>query len=482
MVLYLKKKYQMKIYNIKNIFITGALAAMLVSCAVGKPYTRTNLDIPQNYKESTQVTGDTIVLPWKTFFKDPQLTVLIEKALIRNNEINVALKNIEQLDLAYKQAKHSLMPTLDLNVGANRTWVSKNSLNGSLSEQFTGSKYIDDFNASLKLSWEADIWGKSKMQKESAAADYFVQKENVNAIKSRIIVQVAQAYYNLISLKEQLKIAEKNIELSNNTLNMMELQFKAGQINSLAIQQSEAQKKTAELLIPLANQNIAVQENALSILCGEYPSGIESKTESLKEMIPENKLHEGLPAQLLSRRPDLKAAEYNVISLNAKTGLAKAAMYPSISLSPQVGVNSYKFNTWFDLPGSLTKMIAGNIAMPILQKKQLKTTYEIAIIEQEKAAVNFKQSVMNAVREVSDAMAKSKGTSERLELLDQRTAVLDKGINDAFKLYKSGMATYLEVITAQNNKLQNDLEHINVTLEKLNAEVDLYRALGGGVN
>ncbi len=115
----------MKIYNIKNIFITGALAAMLASCAVGKPYTRTNLDIPQNYKESTQVTGDTIVLPWKTFFKDPQLTVLIEKALIRNNEINVALKNIEQLDLAYKQAKHSLMPTLDLNVGANRTWVSK---------------------------------------------------------------------------------------------------------------------------------------------------------------------------------------------------------------------------------------------------------------------------------------------------------------------------------------------------------------------
>lgn len=456
------------------------MVSLLVSCAVGKKYTRTGLQIPETYKESVEVTGDTVVLPWKTFFKDPKLIGLIDKALSRNNEVNVALKNIEQLDLAYKQAKLSLMPTLDLTAGANRSWASTNTLNGSLNEQFVGTKYIDDFSAALRLSWEIDIWGKAKMQKESAAAEYFGQKENLNAIKSRIVVQVAQAYYNLISLDEQLKIAEQNIELSDNTLKMMNLQFKAGQINSLAVQQSEAQKKTAELLIPLAKQNIAVQENALSILCGEYPAKIEREG-NLKTMIPENKLSEGLPAQLLSRRPDLKMAEFNVISLNSKTGLAKAAMYPSISLSPQIGVNSNKFNSWFDIPGSITKAIAANLAAPVFQKKQLKTAYETALIEQEKAAINFKQSVMTAVGEVSDAMAKSKGSSERLELLEQRTAILDKGINDALKLYKSGMATYLEVITAQNNKLQNDLEAINVTLERLNAEVDLYRALGGGV-
>lgn len=455
------------------------MASVLVSCAVGKSYTRTDLQVPETYRESVQVTGDTMVLPWKTFFKDPKLIGLIDKALTRNNEVNVALKNIEQLNLVYKQAKLSLMPTLDFTAGANRSWASTNTLNGSLNEQFVGTKYMDDFSAALRLSWEIDIWGKAKMQKESAAAEYFAQKENLNAVKSRIIVQVAQAYYSLISLDEQLKIAEQNIELSNNTLKMMDLQFKAGQINSLAVQQSEAQKKTAELLIPLAKQNISVQENALSILCGEYPAKIEREG-NLKMMIPENKLLQGLPAQLLSRRPDLKVAEFNVISLNAKTGLAKAAMYPSISLSPQIGVNSNKFSSWFDIPGSITKAVAANLAAPIFQKKELKTAYETALIEQEKAAINFKQSVMTAVGEVSDAMAKSQGSSERLQLLEQRTAILDKGINDALKLYKSGMATYLEVITAQNNKLQNDLEAINVTLERLNAEVDLYRALGGG--
>lgn len=470
----------MRIFNIKNFLISGTMAAVLVSCTVGKPYARTELQVPESYKESVQVTGDTVVLPWKTFFKDPKLIGLIDKALTRNNEVYVALKNIEQLDLMYKQAKLSLLPTLDLNAGANRSWASKNTLNGSLNEQFVGTTHMDDFSANLRLAWEVDIWGKAKMQKESAAAEYFAQKENLNAVKSRIIVQVAQAYYNLISLDEQMKIAEQNIELSNNTLKMMDLQFKAGQINSLAVQQSEAQKKTAELLIPLAKQNISIQENALSILCGEYPAKIE-RSGDLKMMIPGNKLSEGLPAQLLSRRPDLKMAEFNVISLNSKTGLAKAAMYPSISLSPQIGVNSNKFSSWFDIPGSITKAIAANLAAPIFQKKQLKTAYETALIEQEKAAINFKQSVMTAVGEVSDAMAKSQGTSERLQLLEQRTAILDKGIGDALKLYKSGMATYLEVITAQNNKLQNDLEEINVTLERLNAEVDLYRSLGGGI-
>lgn len=471
----------MKTFNIKQILFAGAVTSFLVSCAIQKEYTRPELNIPENYQQQVQVTGDTIVLPWKTFFKDPKLIVLIEKALAKNNEISIALKNIEQLDLAYRQAKNTLMPTLDFNAGANRTWASKNSLNGSLNEQFTGSKYLDDFSASLSLAWEIDIWGKAKMQKQSAAADYFAQKENLNALRSRIIVQVAQAYYNLISLDEQLKIARQNIDLSDKTLTMMKLQYTAGQINSLAIQQSEAQKKTAELLVPLAQQNISVQENALRILCGAYPGSVQ-RTENFEALVIDNNLSAGIPAQLLSRRPDLKAAELNVVSLNAKTGLAKAAMYPSVSLSPQIGVNSNKINTWFDLPGSITKTLAANLAMPLLKKRQLKTGYQTAIIEQEKAVVNFKQTLMTAVGEVSDAMAKSQGSSERLNLLEQRTVILEKGINDAMKLYKSGMATYLEVITAQNNKLQNDLEHINVKVEKLNSDIDLYRALGGGID
>jgi NodT family efflux transporter outer membrane factor (OMF) lipoprotein len=473
-------KYQMKLFNVKNMLLFSAVSSAMMSCATRSEYKKTELEIPENYKDQLQVTGDTVILPWKTFFKDEQLIGLIDKALEKNNEVKVALKNIEQLDLAYKQAKHSLMPTLNFSAGVSRAWASQNSLNGSLNEQFTGQKYLDDFSANLSLSWEADIWGKAKKQKEVASADYFAQKENLNVLKTRIISQVAQAYYNLISLDNQLVIANKNIEQSDETLRIMRLQYTAGQINSLAIQQSEAQKKTAELLVPLAMQNISIQENALSILCGEYPDKISRAKESNFFNVETN-LSAGIPAELLSRRPDLKVAEFNLISLNAKTGLAKVAMYPSISLAPQVGLNSLKFNNWFDLPGSLTKTLAANLALPILQKKQLKTAFEIAVIEQEKAAINYQQTMMVAVSEVSDAMAKSQGSKDRLKILGEKTQILEKGVDDALKLYKSGMATYLEVITAQNNKLQNDLEHINVNLERLNADIDLYRALGGGI-
>ncbi|MDQ6477197.1 TolC family protein [Dyadobacter sp. LHD-138] len=465
----------------RNIMVGLILATSLGSCVVGKKYARPDLQTPAQFRSEIAVTADSVQLPWRTFFNEPQLVELIEKALEKNNDIAIALKNMEQLDLAVRQAKLGLLPNLDLNVGASRAFLSKNSLNGSLSEQFVGTSYMDDYNASLQLTWEADIWGKVKMQKEAAVANYFGQKENLSALKTRIISQVAQAYYNLISLDEQLKIARRNIALSDRTLDMMRLQYIAGQINSLALGQAQAQKKTAELLVPLAMQNVAVQENALSILCGSYPDSIKREGD-LAHVKANTQFASAVPAQLLSRRPDVKAAEFAVVNANAKTGLSKAAMYPTFSLSPQIGANSFKFNSWFDLPGSMAKTIAINLTQPIFQKHALKTAYETAALEQQKAVIQFKQTVLTAVSEVSDAMAKSKGASERKVLVEEKTALLNKATDDAMKLYKSGMTTYLEVITAQNNRLQNDLEAITIQLEQLNAVTDLYRALGGGVN
>jgi len=465
------------LYKIGIVLFT---AAIMTSCVVGKKYSRTELNAPEKFREEVAVTGDTVLLPWKNYYKDPLLVALIEKALVKNNEVIIAMKSMEQLDLSYKQAKLSLLPTLDFDAGASRSYQSKNSLNGSLSAQFIGKDYMDDYSANLRLSWEVDIWGKAAMQKRDAKAAYFAQKENLSALKTRIIVQVAQSYYNLLGLDEQLKIAEKNIELSTNTLSMMQLQYKSGSISSLAVNQTEAQKKTAELLVPLAKANIAVQENALQILCGEYPDKIERAgnidAAEVSVLFPA-----GIPASLLSRRPDVKASEYAVMSANAKTGLAKATMYPTLSLNPSIGVNSFEFENWFNFPGSVTKTIAANLAQPIFRKKALRTAYEVAVIEQEKAVVQFKQSFITAVGEVNDAMSRLKYSDERMILAKDKAESLDKATSDASLLYKSGMANYLEVIAAQNSSLQNELDLVTIKLEKLNAAINLYRALGGGV-
>ena len=465
------------LYKIGVSLFAGVL---LTSCVVGKKYSRTDLNAPEKYREEITVTGDTILHPWKSYYKDPMLVGLIEKALVKNNEVLIAMKSMEQLDLTYKQAKLSLLPTLDFDAGASRSYQSKNSLNGSLSAQFTSKDYLDDYSANLRLSWEADIWGKAAMQKRDAKAGYFAQKENLSALKTRIIVQVAQSYYNLLGLDEQLKIAQKNIDLSNSTLGMMQMQYNSGLISSLALYQTEAQKKTAELLVPLAEANIAVQENALQILCGEYPDSI-TRSGNLDVAELNVVLPSGVPASLLSRRPDVKAAEYAVMSANAKTGLAKATMYPTLSLSPSIGINSFEFDTWFNFPGSVTKTIAANLVQPIFKKRQLRTAYEIAVLEQEKAVVQFKQSFITAVGEVSDAMSKLKNADKRMELATEKSVSLDKATTDANLLYKSGMATYLEVIVAQNSALQNDLDVVVIKLEKLNAAINLYRSLGGGV-
>lgn len=471
----------MKMINIQQAIVAIILLVVASSCGVSKNYKQADLGLPNSYRDvKLDVTADTLLLPWKTFFKDPILVAQIEKSLDRNNDINIAILNLNQLELSYKQAKLELLPTLDLSAGASRNWYSKNSLNSSLAEQ-TGKSYTEDYTATFTLSWEADIWGKAKMKRAAALSDYMAQNENLTALKTRIIVQTAQAYYNLLALDEQLKIANRNVILSDSTLRATKLQYDAGIVNSLAVGQAEAQLKTAELLVPLSLQEIAVQENALNILSGSYPSTIE-RSSSFEKAIPESIFSIGIPAYLVSRRPDVKAAEYAIVGANARVGMSRIAMLPNISLTPSIGTNSTEIKNWFDIPNSLVKNLAANLTAPIFQKKSLKTAYEVAKIEQEKYKLQYRQSVLTAVAEVSDAYAKSTRADERLLLANQKKASLEKATKDALLLYKSGMVTYLEVITAQNNALQTDLEVVSIKKDKLNAITDLYRALGGGVD
>jgi len=464
-----------------TILLCAAMIATLASCGITQKYSRPSMDTPLKYRDSVTLTADTVSLPWRAFFKDQKLNQYIELALAKNNEVATALLTMEQLDLAYKQARLSILPTLNLAVTANRSFQSKNSLNGSLSGQFVSTNYIDDYNANLQVAWEADIWGKAGLRKSGAMAEYLAQQENIAAVKTRIITQVAKAYFNLMSLDAQLKIANRNVMLSDSTLSMLTLQYNAGQVNSLAVEQVRGQLKTAQLLVPLTQKNIDVQENALSILCGKYPDNIDRNVNldqaGLDEIFPA-----GIPAILLSRRPDLRAAEQTLVAANAKTGLAKAAMFPTLSLNAQSGLNAFNINNWFNIPGSIFNTLAANIAQPIFQKAELRTAYRTAQLDQQKSVVNFKQALLTAVAEVSDAMSQSRHADERLKLIREKSESLNKANNDALLLYKSGMATYLEVITAQNNSLQNDLEAATIKLEKLNAVTDLYRALGGGVN
>jgi NodT family efflux transporter outer membrane factor (OMF) lipoprotein len=329
------------------------------------------------------------------------------------------------------------------------------------------------------LSWEADIWGKIKNQKQKAASSFLQTNEAKNAIQTNLISLIATGYYNLIMLDAQFSIAKKNLLLGDSTVAIIRHQYNAGQVTDLAIQQAEAQRLVAAQLIPFIQQQIEIQENALSVLAGANPSAINRKRE-LDESIIANELSTGVPASLLQNRPDIRAVELQLAIANANTGIAKANMYPTLSITAAGGINSFKASNWFSMPASLFGMAAGGIAQPLFQRKQLKTQYELAKVEREKVVIQFRQSVLGAVGEVSNAQVKINKLKEQEAIAQNRVGILQKAITNADLLFKNGMATYLEVITAQSNVLQGELELASLQKDRVTAAIELYRSLGGG--
>jgi outer membrane protein TolC len=248
----------------------------------------------------------------------------------------------------------------------------------------------------------------------------------------------------------------------------------------LAIQQAEAQQLVAAQLIPQLEQNITLQENALRILTGQLPGAVERLSSLEKTKVPVH-LSAGLPSAMVSRRPDVKSAELSLAVANAKVGVSKASLYPSLSITASGGLNAFKASNWFNVPASLFGVVGGGITQPIFQRKQLKTQYELAKIDREKVVIQFRQSVLNAVGEVSDELVKIEKLKSQYDISAKRAGTLQQAVKNANLLFKNGMATYLEVITAQSNSLQSELELASIKTAQLTASVELYRSLGGGI-
>ncbi len=456
------------------------MAVASVSCVSKLVYTEPDAQLPERFRfTATADTASVASLEWKEFFNDPILRDLIEKGIKNNYDLQIALKQVAASQEKLKQAKYLQFPEIGLGVNAQISRPSKNSMNGQSLNLFLGQNHVEDYNAAFNLSWEADIWGKIKNQQEVSRMQYLQTYEATKAIQTQVVAAIAQGYYNLLMLDKQLQIAKANLELSTNTLSITEKIWQSGDTSSLGVQQATAQKQSTELLITQLEQNIAIQENALSILTGENPGTINRTIEMSDTSLPQD-ISAGLPAAMVSRRPDVRQQELILLESNAIVGIAQANMYPSLKITAMGGVNSFKFDNWFQIPASLFGSALGGITQPIFQKKQLKTDLEVAKIQREKNVLAFRQSVLNAVGEVSDALVSNESLKIQEEKATEQVQTLKEGIKSAQLLYKGGMANYLEVITAQANSLQAELNLASVKRQRLSSIVDLYRALGGG--
>ncbi|TSJ40726.1 efflux transporter outer membrane subunit [Mucilaginibacter corticis] len=469
----------MKTYKYAYLLMMTLL--VLGACKVSKDIKTPQAALPATFRNAATTDTTSIAdIPWKNFFTDAELQKLIDSAIVKNYDMQLAVKNIESAQLLVKQVKWNYVPTVGLNVTASTSRPSDNSLNGlSLSTAGVTTKHIEDYSANLELSWEADIWGKIHNQNKAALAAYLQTNEAKKAVQTTLVASVSQGYYNLLMLDAQLQTAQNNVKLNDSTLRIIKLQYDAGQVTLLAVQQADAQQQAAAQLVPQFEQNIALQENALRILTGELPDRIE-RSKKLNDIAFADNLSAGLPSALVSRRPDVKSSELALNIANANVGINQAEMYPALRITAQGGVNSFKASNWFNVPASLFGVVSGSILQPLLNHKELKTNFEVAKIDREKTVIQFRQTVLNAVGEVSDALVKIDKLKAEQDIAANRVNTLQKATSNANQLFKNGLANYLEVITAQGNVLQSELELATIKTERLNAVAELYRSLGGG--
>lgn len=459
---------------------TNVLLLVMLTGFTSFAQEKAKVDVPSNFRNNTSTDTTNIAdIKWKSFFEESDLIKLIDVALAKNNDLHIADKNIAIANQQFKQTKWGNIPQLNATATASSTRLSDNSLNGMNINQSLGQHHVEDYSAGLNLSWEADIWGKIRNRKKAAQVVYMQSTEAKKALQTTIVATVSKGFYDLLMLDAQLAIAKKTLELNDSSLFAVNLQYEAGQVTLLAKEQTEAQRLIAAQLVPELEKNIQLQENALSVLSGTFPEAKE-RVSKLETIVVKENLSGGIPSQLLSKRPDVKNAELAVKTANAKVGITKASLYPSLTITSAGGVNSFESSNWFTIPASLFGSVAGGLTAPLLNGKRLRTQYEVAKLERDQAVINFRQTVLVAVGEVSNALVKIEKQEQQYTIASQRVETLQKAVTNANLLFRSALATYIEVNIAQGNLLQAELELATIKKERLSSNVELYRALGGG--
>jgi len=465
---------------VTGLFLLTASGILLSACRVGKEYQRPELELPKQFNTVSFADTSSIAdIEWKKFFTDTTLQSLIEKGLKYNNDLLVAVKRIDIAQQQVRQSKLLQLPEVNLQLTGQISRPSDNSLNGLSLNSFVGKSYVENYSAAVNLSWEADIWGKIRAQRAITLREYLRTTEAAKAVETRLVADIAQGFFNLLMLDKQLDVAHKNLVLTDSFLVATKLLKDAGLGNTLAVQQAESQKQSTALLIPQLEQNIAIQENALQILTGQLPGSI-ARNVSLNVFAVADDLPVGLPVAMVSRRPDVRTAELALMIANSQVGIAQANMYPTLNITAGGGLESFKASNWFNVPSSLFGLAAGTIAQPIFKRRQLKTQFEVAKLQREQAVIEFRQSVLLATGEVSDALVQTDKLKQQRVIASGQVDTLHQAVSNAQLLFKSDLANYLEVITAQGNALEAELNLASIRRQELKAMVELYRSLGGG--
>lgn len=450
----------------KKIFIMCAVALGFAGCGIYKPYSRPEVQTDNLYGEG-YTAADTVSLAdlgWRELFKDAHLQCLIDTALVHNADLQIARLRITEAEATLKAARLAYLPSFNF------------APSGGVSS-FDGAEASWTYGVPLTASWEVDIFSRITNAKRRSRAALLQSEAYRDAVQSQLTASIANHYYTLLALDAQAAVAEEAIDSYREQVRTLQALKRAGNSNEAAVAQTEAALHATEAMLHDLQYSIRQTENSLTLLTGETPHAIERST--LEAQSVPDELASGLPLQLLARRPDVRQSEQTLVQAYYATAEARAALYPSLTLSGSAGWTN-NAGAIIANPGKLLLSAAGSLLQPIFNAGVNKARVKIAKAQQEEAMLAFRQTLLNAGTEVNNALAQIQNARGKAAVREIQLNSLERAVESTRLLMRHGPATYLEVLTARQALLDARISAIEDRLSELQGTVSLYHALGGG--
>lgn len=461
------------------------LSALLYGCAVGPNYKRPDMTPQSQHRfvdppvpvpaEGEPPPATLADEPFWTVFGDPALQDLIREALANNLDLKTAAARVEESRAIAGVAKSFLFPEFNVTGAYAAQGASRTS---QPPQDVDGDRNFQNWNAGFTLSWEIDIFGRLRRQNEAAFARYLSTEQGRRGVFITLVGDVASDYFLLRQLDRQLEIARETLRLNDETVTYYRNRLQGGVSNQLELDQSIGNRAITAASIPDLERQIALVENGLSVLLGRVPGPIVRGAPLDQQTFPPT-VPPGLPAQLLERRPDVLEAEELLVGANADIGAAKALFFPTISLTGLFGVVSGDLSNVLKSDATVWNIGAG-LFQPIFQAGRIKRNYEAALARNEQALAQYRKAALNAYREVADSLV----TIQKLALAKTEIESGVEALRDASKLsrlrYDTGLSNYLEILIADQQLFQQELQLAQTVGDQHRAIAQLYRALGGG--
>jgi NodT family efflux transporter outer membrane factor (OMF) lipoprotein len=471
--------------KLQRFVIVLSICLSIIGCKAPSVVSSTeNSTVPESFGNNKD-TINVSMLTWRNYFNDKNLVDLIDIALKNNQELNITLQEIEIAKNDIRVRKGALLPSVGLRAGTGVEKVGRYTSQGAgdaSTEIAPGKEFPDpltDFNVGAYANWEVDIWKKLHNSKKAAVSRYLSTIEGKNFVITNLIAEVADSYYELLALDNQLDIIKQTIKLQNNALNIVKVQKEAARSTELAVQKFQAEVLSSKSIEFDLNQKIVETENRINFLLGRYPEKIK-RDKSVFLNFSTTAIQSGIPSQLLENRPDVKQAELELEAAKLDVKVARAEFYPSLDISAAFGLQAFKTSYLVKFPESLLYSLAGDLAAPLINRNGIKAEFNNANARQLQAMYNYERTILNAYREVSNQLSKVGNIEKSYSMKSQQVDALNKSIEASNDLFKSARIDYFEVLMTQRDALDSKMELIETKKDQMNAFVHVYRDLGGG--